>query len=222
MRAGLGFHETYWLDPTESAVRHPRRAVPGALHPDLRPPGPTTSADIVQRDDPADRGGRGGPPATRPSTTPPGTTAARRGQVRARSGPQGPAASRAYGQAIHDAFRKARARRGLGDAGLAGSAPTRGFWTPEAIARLPEPRARRPSLMVLDIGNDRYLPTIWAPAPPGVSAASAGSTATCTTTGAAIRSMATSTSRRRDPSRALAAQPRHPGRWPASGCSRRA
>ncbi|MGZ5948158.1 MAG: alpha-N-acetylglucosaminidase TIM-barrel domain-containing protein, partial [Caulobacteraceae bacterium] len=152
MRAGAGFHETYWLDPADPLFAH----LAGrflALYAATYGPGTYYLADSFNEmtppiaDDGSDAGGAFNDAAA--------ASAAARASV-------DPALKArrlaAYGKAIHQAFAAARPNAVWVMQGWLFGAD-QGFWTPEAIAAylsaIPDE-----ALMVLDIGNDRY-PEVW-------------------------------------------------------------
>ena len=151
MRAGAGFHETYWLDPGDPLFAQ----LAGrflALYAQTYGAGTYYLADSFNEmtppiaNDGSDAGGAFNDAAAASAaakTVDPALKAKRLA---------------AYGKAIHQAFDRARPDAVWVMQGWLFGAD-QGFWTAEAIAaylsEIPDDR-----LMVLDIGNDRY-PDIW-------------------------------------------------------------
>ncbi|MGZ3403974.1 MAG: alpha-N-acetylglucosaminidase TIM-barrel domain-containing protein, partial [Phenylobacterium sp.] len=151
MRAGAGFHETYWLDPNDPLFAH----LAGrflALYAETYGAGTYYLADSFNEmtppiaSDGSDAGGAFNDAAAASAaakTVDPALKARRLA---------------AYGKAIHEAFRRAQPDAVWVMQGWLFGAD-QAFWTPDAIAayfsEVPDDR-----LMVLDIGNDRY-PDIW-------------------------------------------------------------
>jgi alpha-N-acetylglucosaminidase len=151
MRAGAGFHETYWLDPgdplfAQLAGRFLR------LYTETYGAGTYYLADSFNEmtppiaDDGSDAGGAFNDAAAASAaakTVDPALKARRLA---------------AYGKAIHEAFARTRPDAVWVMQGWLFGAD-QGFWTAEAIAaylsEIPDDK-----LMILDIGNDRY-PDIW-------------------------------------------------------------
>jgi alpha-N-acetylglucosaminidase len=151
MRAGAGFHETYWLDPGDPLFAH----LAGrflALYAQTYGAGTYYLADSFNEmtppiaDDGSDAGG-----AFNDAATAKAAAAKVDPVVKARR-------LAAYGKAIHQAFAATRPDAVWVMQGWLFGAD-QGFWSAEAIAaylsEIPDDR-----LMVLDIGNDRY-PDIW-------------------------------------------------------------
>jgi alpha-N-acetylglucosaminidase len=154
MRAGAGFHETYWLDPADPLfAKLAGRFL--ALYTETYGRGTYYLADSFnEMTPPIDVGGSDAPNAFADGTAP--TTSA----VPAK--PVDPALKArrlaAYGKAIHDAFRQSRPDAVWVMQGWLFGADQK-FWDAEAIgaylSQVPDDR-----LMILDIGNDRY-PDSW-------------------------------------------------------------
>lgn len=156
MRGGPGFHETYWLDPTDPLfARLASRFL--ALYTEAYGEGTYYLADSFNEmtppiaEDGADAGGAFNDATGKTAGTAPSGKAEVDPALKARR-------LAAYGQAIHDAFRQTRPDAVWVMQGWLFGADQK-FWTPEAIAaylsRIPDDK-----LMILDIGNDRY-PDIW-------------------------------------------------------------
>jgi alpha-N-acetylglucosaminidase len=152
MKAGAGFHETYWLDPGDPLFAH----LVGrfmALYDATYGPGTYYLADSFNEMTPpiaadgSDAGGAFNDAAAASAAAKAGVDPALKATRLA-----------AYGKAIHDAFRAAQPDAVWVMQGWLFGAD-QAFWTPEAIAayfsQVPDER-----LMVLDIGNDRYS-DIW-------------------------------------------------------------
>ncbi|MBS0331281.1 MAG: alpha-N-acetylglucosaminidase C-terminal domain-containing protein [Proteobacteria bacterium] len=151
MRAGAGFHPTYWMDPAdplfaELVARFMR------LYDAAYGPGTYYLADSFNEmtppiaEDGSDAGG----------AFDDGTS-----QHKARGEPDPALKGRrlaAYGKAIHEAFRRARPDAVWTMQGWLFGAD-QGFWTADAIAAYFS-QVPNEALMVLDIGNDRY-PETW-------------------------------------------------------------
>lgn len=152
MRAGPGFHETYWLDPGDPLFAH----LAGrflALYTETYGAGTYYLADSFNEMTPpvADDGAD----AASAFDDATGKTAAAKVEV-------DPALKArrlaAYGKAIHDAFRTSRPDAVWVMQGWLFGADQK-FWDAEAIAAYLS-QVPNDKLMILDIGNDRY-PDIW-------------------------------------------------------------
>jgi alpha-N-acetylglucosaminidase len=152
MRAGPGFHETYWLDPGDPLfARLAGRFL--ALYTQTYGAGTHYLADSFNEmtppiaDDGSDAGGAFNDAANRTAAA----KAAVDPAVKARR-------LAAYGQSIYEAFRASRPDAVWVMQGWLFGAD-QGFWTAEAIAaylsRVPDDK-----VMILDIGNDRYA-DVW-------------------------------------------------------------
>jgi len=152
MRAGAGFHETYWLDPGDPLF--PKLAARFlALYSETYGPGTFYLADSFNEMT---------PPIAQDGSDAGGAFNDAAGKVAQAKAPVDPALKArrlaAYGKAIHDAFQQAQPDAVWVMQGWLFGAD-QAFWTPDAIAayfsQVPDDK-----LMVLDIGNDRY-PDIW-------------------------------------------------------------
>ena len=152
MRAGAGFHETYWLDPGDPLfAKLAGRFL--ALYGETYGEGTYYLADSFNEMT---------PPIAADGSDAGGAFNDAAGKASAAKAPVDPALKArrlaAYGKAIHEAFRKARPDAVWVMQGWLFGAD-QAFWTPDAIAayfsQIPDDK-----LMVLDIGNDRY-PDIW-------------------------------------------------------------
>jgi alpha-N-acetylglucosaminidase len=152
MRAGAGFHETWWLDPTDPLfARLAARFL--ALYTATYGPGTYYLADSFNemtppiREDGSDAGGAFDDGAGRAAAAKAAVDPALKARRLA-----------AYGKAIHEAFARARPDAVWVMQGWLFGAD-QDFWTPEAIAaylsEIPDEK-----LMILDIGEDRYR-DIW-------------------------------------------------------------
>ncbi|THD74558.1 MAG: alpha-N-acetylglucosaminidase [Phenylobacterium sp.] len=155
MRGGPGFHETYWLDPTDPLFAH-LAARFLALYTQTYGAGTYYLADSFNEMTPPiaeDGSDAGGAFNDATGKTPDKTSG------KAEVDPALKARRlAAYGKAIHEAFRQTRPDAVWVMQGWLFGAD-QGFWTPDAIAaylsQVPDE-----ALMILDIGNDRY-PDIW-------------------------------------------------------------
>jgi len=152
MRAGPGFHETYWLDPGDPLFAHLLGRFL-ALYTETYGPGTYYLADSFNEMT---------PPIAEDGSDARGAFDDATGKTAATPGPVDPTLKArrlaAYGRAIHEAFAKTRPDAVWVMQGwLFGS--DQAFWTAEAIAaylsEAPDDR-----LMILDIGNDRYA-DVW-------------------------------------------------------------
>lgn len=153
MRAGAGFHETYWLDPADPLfARLAARFL--ALYAETYGAGTYYLADSFNEMTPplSDQGADGG---VFNDATADAAPALGKIEVDAEAKAQRLAA---YGKAIYEAFRQTRPDAVWVMQGWLFGADQQ-FWTPQAISaylsQVPDDK-----LMILDIGNDRY-PDIW-------------------------------------------------------------
>ena len=152
MRGGPGFHETYWLDPTDPLFAH-LAARFLALYAQTYGAGTYYLADSFNEMTPpvAEDGSDGGSAFDDATGRTAPAKAAVDPALKARR-------LAAYGKAIHEAFHATRPDAVWVMQGWLFGADQK-FWDAEAIAaylsQVPDER-----LMILDIGNDRY-PDIW-------------------------------------------------------------